>query len=80
MERVDTGSNWCFWPFSLCCGDTETPGEKKPLNPEGVRKTPPLQQAMLDDARSDGARTPGTTPTRSQTVREQKMVEVPDYI
>ena len=80
MEGVDTKSNWCCWPFSLCCGDNGTPGERKLLNSEEEKKTPPLPRAMSDDVRSNGARTPGTTPTRSDTVKEQRMTESPDYV
>ena len=99
MERVDTGSNWCCWPFSLCCGKVNTP-ERSPLNEEPY--VPPmitsqplgdsssLRQdadpvniggpAVEEDAKSDGVKTPGTTPTKSHVVQEQRMEEQPDYV
>ena len=82
MERVDAKSNWCCWPFSLCCGQTDS-AETEPLNKSGSYVPPEHshQRAMsVDSTKSDGVKTPGTTPTKSHTVREQKMGEVPDYV
>ena len=81
MERVDAKSNWCCWPFSLCCGQIDS-AEREPLNGSG-EYVPPRPRAMSVESignKSDGVKTPGTTPTKSHTVREQKMGEVPDYV
>jgi len=86
MERVNTGSNWCCWPFSICCGNIDTP-ESEPLNrgKKYVASVPPSEPMSINGAqsienKSDGVRTPGTTPTKSHIVQEQRMEEQPDYV
>ena len=85
MERVNTGSNWCCWPFSLCCGQTNTP-ELEPLNsgkryhPSSHSRPMSIEDAKIPDNKSDGVKTPGTTPTKSHVVIEQRMEEQPDYV
>ena len=84
MERVNTGSNWCCWPFSLCCGNSDS-NEREPLAQTIEYTPPPVRQhrALSVESvgnKSDGVKTPGTTPTKSQVVREQRMEEQPDYV
>ena len=85
MQGVNPGSNWCCWPFSLCCGQTDG-AETEPLNrdpyvPPRLTSQPlSIEGAEIPDNRSDGIKTPGTTPTKSHIVQEQRMEEQPDYV
>ena len=77
MERVDAKSWLC------CCFRKNDSAETEPLNKSGEYVPPEYsrQRAMsVESTKSDGVKTPGTTPTKSHTVLEQKMGEVPDYV
>ena len=39
-----------------------------------------IEDAKIPDNKSDGVKTPGTTPTKSHVVIEQRMEEQPDYV
>jgi len=78
MEPVNKGSS-CCWPFSICCKGEKTPEKKKLLDSEPEKKTPPSPR-MEDGKGKDRAPTPGTTPTRSDVVREQKLEGTPNYV
>jgi len=87
MEPVNKNNSWCCWPFSLCCGNSnssERDPERDPLTRSGEYSPPPERhRAMSNESvgnRSDGVRTPGTTPTKSQVVKEQRMEEPQDYV
>jgi hypothetical protein len=79
MESINAKNNCCYWLFSLCCGQTDS-AETEPLSESGEYTSARYRAMSIESSKSDGVKTPGTTPTKSHTVREQKMVEVPDYI
>lgn len=67
-KSVEGNSNWCCWPFSLCCGETSLPPERQPLNghyePTGGGETrprsitPPLSQTMNEGGDTKTGKSP----------------------
>ena len=72
MAQSVQSSNWCCWPFSLCCGEVES--EKKPLLEDQQN------YSAMGDGVSKRATTPGSTPTKDTTVREQRRKDAMDYV
>lgn len=64
-------TNWCCWPFSLCCGEV-TP-EQKPLlhsaEDKGENNKTPETQRKNQESTTPKA---GGTPTRQTTVQEHR--------
>jgi len=72
MTQGVQNSNWCCWPFSLCCGEIDSHSEREPLFKETTN---------YDSTGSEKrATTPGSTPTKDPTVREQRMQGEIDYV
>ena len=71
MTQGVQSSNWCCWPFSLCCGEVATDSERKPLFSE---------KTGYESGGEKRATTPGNTPTRDATVREQRRKGTTDYV